>query len=737
MRLQYEIATTGADQLRSVLRGVEREAAASDKRLSRERKATAKGEARERAGLMHGPGRREQLAGIRQAERAQATANARAMREQAAARRQQQRQASLAIKTEERARIASEKTVARARESLDRQRSRALFQLHQQNERQEKRRTDERRTSREKLGRGFARSVSSATGTVTQLGTAAIGVAGGFAAADALREESSIRRQASQLANQAGTPGLKHQLATEATTVRGVNGTETLQGMGRFVGKTGDLDTARQLKGSMGELSLATGADFGDLMETAGQAFNVLKDQISDPVKRLNELNSLMGVLAQQGALGAVEIRDLAQDFGKLGAATRGFEGTAPDLLRTMGAFAQVAVARGGAESSADASTAASRMVGDIVTNRKKFAGIGVDVKSKSDPTKLRDPMSIITDVLEKTGGDVSKTSSLFGLESGKIFKGFAATYSEAEKQKKGSGKKAVMAEYNRFAGAKMDPATIKAQADSRMSDPDKQFEEASKAFSTAVGRELLPAVTKLIPEFAKMIPVLAEATGQFAKFIGWFSQNPLSGLGVIIGAAVAKDVASAGIGKLLESTVMSLLAQTRLGGGLPVGAAGGLAGKVGAVGLAAGGVALAVDQAQSWGQENGGWEGAKSWLGVGKGKGWGFDAVDDMMNQDARERAAREPAGKKLSPPGFLHSGTGSAAPGMVRNEARGDGFDHGRPLHVPDPIAPAAGSEELKKAALEQSQAAAAMKSAADALKSSLPPGPHRTQPIISKER
>jgi hypothetical protein len=324
-------------------------------------------------------------------------------------------------------------------ESLNRQRSRALYQQHREAERLEKKKTRlveseakaQLRARQRFTGGAFGKlgeSVRGSVGAVGRFGAAAVGLAGGFAATNAIGERIRDTKLASQLANQAGDPSLKGGLLKESRGVKGFRSDQILGGIGEFVTKTGDLDTGRQVAGSQAKLSLATGADFEDLMATAGQAFNVLKDQISDPVERIKQLNALMGVLAQQGALGAVEIKDLAQDFGKLGAATRGFEGKAPDLLRAMGAFAQVAVARGGAESSADASTAASRLVGDIVTHKKKFAALGVNIKSKTDKTKLADPMSIIAETLEKTGGDVMKTSGLFGLESGKIFKGFAAT---------------------------------------------------------------------------------------------------------------------------------------------------------------------------------------------------------------------------------------------------------------------------------------------------------------------
>lgn len=493
--------------MKAVLRGVEREFAASNRRMANEKQRT------------------DRVAAKPASTMARAT-------------RQLDRQRSQALfadfRRQERERIASERRVALATRSLDRQRSTALMAQFREQERaakrleqareQAQRRSDAIRTSnRRAMASGLARGVSGAIGTTTRVAGAGAAIVGGFAAAEAIREESAIRRSASQLANQAGDPKIKGELARESRGVRGFTGEEALAGMSEFVTKTGDLDTARKMIGSLGELALATGSDLGDLGATAGQAFNVLRDQIDDPVQRLEELKSLMGALAQQGALGAVEIRDLARDFGKLGAATRGFEGGAPDLLRTMGAFAQIAVARGGAESSADASTAASRLVNDIVTNRKKFSRLGVGIQSKSEPTKLRDPAEIMMDVLEKTGGDVTKTAGLFGMESQKIFKGLGATFSEAEKKKKGSGRGAVEAELARFSGAKLSPEEIASRAESRLADPDLQFAENTKKFNLAISRDLMPAITSLIPELVKLTPIVSELVKAVAKAIAFF----------------------------------------------------------------------------------------------------------------------------------------------------------------------------------------------------------------------
>jgi hypothetical protein len=567
MRLVYEIATTGQDQLRSVLRGVEREAAASDKRLETQRRSSAKTLAREQSGLMHGPGRREQMAGIRQSERAQASANARLMREQAAARRLQERQSALAIKSEERARIASERNLARARESLDRQRSRALLRLHSESERAAERVSAGRRRFAGRVSEGMARSVGGAVGTAAAIGGTAVGVAGGFAAAEALRERSAIQRKASALANAAAKPGqdlgsLKAQLGDEAERVRGFTGTETLGAMQAFVGKTGDLDAARGAIQDLGKLALATESDFESLGETAGNAFNVLADAIEDPNERLKALKKVMAGWAGQGNIGAVELKDLAQFGGRLGASTRKFAGDPSDLLIKMGAMAQAAVRAGGASDAAEATTGVARFAADLTKKpaQKALTALGIDIfagpgkkGSKTYQSKLADPSRIIADILEKTKGSLPANEDIVNAESGKVLGGFADLYNKAEQKKRGTGRKAVLDEFQRYERASLSSKAVEEQAASRLSDPDQQLKAATKEFNNAVGRELVPVAIQLAHHFAELVPLAATLARMFTRFIGFVSDNPFAGLGVIVGAAVSKDIASAGIGAILK----------------------------------------------------------------------------------------------------------------------------------------------------------------------------------------
>lgn len=449
-----------------------------------------------------------------------------------------------------------------------RERMRQVAQEERAQRRVAERATSARRNrAREVIGTA-GNSVSRSLGAVGTYGGAALGLAGSFAMGSAVQTQMSEAAMASKLANQAGNPALKGALLQQAQSVKGFTGAEALQGMEAFVTKTGDLETARTLIGDMGQLALATSTDLGDLGATAGQAFNVLRKQIDDPVERIKELNKLLAVLAQQGSMGAVEIRDLAQDFGKLGAATYAFEGGAPELLRSMGAFAQIAVDSGGAESSADASTAASRLANDIVMHKDRFKALGVDYKSKTDKTKLRSPIEIMLDTLDATGGDIEKTTGLFGIESGKIFRGLSATYSEAEKREKGSGRKAVMDRFGQFAGAKLTQAEINNKAQSRLEDSDLQFKEAMKAFNAEVGSKLLPTLTNLVPEFARMLPYVSRAVELFAKMVDEFARNPLESIGKLIAAKVAIDIASAQIGGAAKEAITKALSRFSPAGG-------------------------------------------------------------------------------------------------------------------------------------------------------------------------
>lgn len=702
MRLQYELAATGQNQIRTVLRGVEREAAASNRRMATDATRTARQTARSTAGSMFAPGRREQMAALRAQER-----------EQIKVERARLREALASSKAEARARLADERNLARAKESLDRQRSRSLLALHREEDRA-------RRGMARGIGRGALRATGGAIGRTAAVGGTALGLVGGIAVGSALAEESAIRRRASVLANKANNPALKGALAAESTQIQGFSGSESLGALDAFMGKTGDLDAGRAALKDIGALALATDADFVEMGEAAGNAFNVIADAISDPQKRIEALNKVLRGWAGQGNIGSVEMSDMAQFGGRLGGASRKFAGDPADLLLSMGAMAQAAVRGGGASDAAEATTGVARFGSDLTKKpaQKALAKLGVDVFSDKNKTHLKDPGQIVAEMLEKTKGSLPMSEDIVNAESGKVLAGFSDIFTKAEAIKRGSGKDAVLAEFQRYKSAGMSDAAVATGVASRMEDPDLQFKEAMKQFNTAVGKDLLPALTKLIPEFTALIPEIGGATREVTRFISFLAENPLSGIMAIMGASVAADVAQAGISSALESGVSSLV------GGMSA-AQIGMAKFAGASVLAAAAIYAAHDQNEALKKETGGLGIFDLVGGALEGKGL-FEQVEENMNRQARERAEREP----LAPPGTLAAQGSAVAAAMTP----------GTPASVPNPAAGAAGGAALVNGGAALERAAGALEKAAAAMPKAGGKGvpeAARSAPIVSPSR
>lgn len=612
--LQYDFKVLGERSVHAAFASIERRATQHNAFVAR---------------TFGGTSTRASAAGSRMQADAHVKARLANEKELAAAGKALDKQRSAALRAnflaEERARMASERRVqqearrldrerASAATALDRQRSRAVAAQFRAAERDAMGRRRERQSFTRGMMATTGRSVGGTLGAVGTMAGSALGIAGVFAAGSAIQTRVSESAKAADLANSAGDPSLKGALLRESQGLRGFTGMEALEGLEAFVQKTGDLEAARALMGDLSQLALATGSNLGEMAAMAGQAFNVLEKEITDPKELLKEVSNLMPVFAQQGRLGTVEVRDLATEFSKLGAAAQAFEGGKVGLLRGMGAFAQMAMDTGGASTSSDAATAAARLAGDIVTNRKKFKTLDVDIQSKTDKTKLRRPEEIMADVLEKTGGDVMKTAGLFGMESKKIFTAMGATFSEHEKRKPGTGRAEALKEFNRLAGADISKEDIAAQAQSVLDEPGMKLKETQKKFNDAVGEKLLPVLIDLIPKFTELIPSIAKAAEFFAKLVDSAARDPVGALFKVLAAKLALDLASAGIGNAIKNKLVSLVGGAGGGVAVPAGvggaapAAGGFLGKPTAAGaLGAAGIGLGVGTLVAAGIEAGG----------------------------------------------------------------------------------------------------------------------------------
>jgi hypothetical protein len=416
-----------------------------------------------------------------------------------------------------------------------------------------------RRATVASIGRGAATTVGGSVKKVLGIGANALalggGLLGGVAAGNAIESEIEIRSAASRLANQVRQPEIKGDLAKEAKGIRGFSGMEALGALEQFTNITGDLDAARQLLPDLGKLALATGTDLGELAATAGNAFIPLKDQIADPTERLKQMRDVMAALAGQGAVGAVEIKQLASYFAGLAATSNRFTGNKGDLLKTMGAITQAARQRGGAADAAEAVTSTERFSSDLINKQKQLLALGVDVTAEGG-TKLADPQEIITRILEKTGGKLGPIGDIFGERGIRAVQGFSPLFVEAEKKKKGSGRAAVAKEFKRLKGAQFSVEDINRGAANRYSDEDIKLKEAQKAFNDAIGTKLMPVLTTLIPKFTELIPKLTDFSGAIADVATHLINNPIPDIGALIAGKITLDLAGAGLGAVVKQAL-------------------------------------------------------------------------------------------------------------------------------------------------------------------------------------
>jgi hypothetical protein len=202
----------------------------------------------------------------------------------------------------------------------------------------------------------------------------------------------------------------KETLMREAMNVGEKTGSDAnvaLEGLGKFVSKTGDLKTGRDLMEQMATYSKATGSSMEDMMDGAGD----LANQLDGVENKSQVLKDLMRGFVGQGKLGAVEIKDLASQMAKIGAASSRFEGGQKSIVE-MGVLAQSARGKGGAATANIAATAVSSFANLFSKGKRQDAFTEMGVETGGTGGKVRDPKAIIMDALRgaerKGGGNVT-----------------------------------------------------------------------------------------------------------------------------------------------------------------------------------------------------------------------------------------------------------------------------------------------------------------------------------------
>lgn len=407
-----------------------------------------------------------------------------------------------------------------------------------------------------------------------------------------------LERRAQNLANQGyqagGDPkgnGTRRTGASVAEDIRaaadatGFDRLTAAEGLGQFVDKTGDLKLGVSILKDMGVLAKATGGDLSDMAAAAGDVAMQLDHVPAE--KKAAAIGNVMRVIAAQGKLGAVEVKDLATLMAKLTSSAGSFEGDVEKNIGFMGALVQMSKAKGGSASAAQAATSVASFTNTLKTPARMaaFKDAGVDILNQKTGN-LKSPEEIILASLSATRGSPEAFKKLFAnVQGARAVEGSAQTYRDAraealdqganENDANEAGLAAVKAEFDKFSKATLGATEVQDSFTNAMNTT------AVKAtlFNSKLEDVARGAGDRLAPALEKAAPGLLVLAQYMANFVSFAAENPWSAVGVALGAAVAK----AGIETTLRSGFEALLKRAFSGAAAGNGKTGGGMGNLGA----------------------------------------------------------------------------------------------------------------------------------------------------------
>jgi hypothetical protein len=496
----------------------ERDAAKEAARLDRERVRTA-----ERA-------ERDIVRAKEKAEREKAELTKKAQREEERAQRDAVRAAEKAAKDQARAIARQQREQIRATHQAERdhrRQSRADHYDRMLASRNVGRTVDNIVTPAARLG---GKGLSFAKGVLSDV---AQGAGADFSLASHVQKNVSLEKNATDLTNAGYMPGEKGQAGIrqdpqalirdvrKAADATATDANVAMEGLQKFVAKTGDLQTGREIIQDLAKYSRATGAELDDMADAAGDVASALGETDNKGEK----VKAVMKAIAAQGKVGAVEIKDLATQMAKIGASATQFTGDGAENVAKMAAISQAARQKGGA---ASATQAAQSTMGFMATFSKaarqnQFKAYGVNIRAADG--KVADPKQIIMDSIAAAASEKHGGMANFDKNMGKMFmdssskratRGFEAVY----KDTKGTHEQkmeAVSKYFDKLANATMSETEVMESFTRSMSTTEAQAQLVNNQLSAAA-QELQ---NSLRPAMAGMAPVMIQGTKAVTDWIG------------------------------------------------------------------------------------------------------------------------------------------------------------------------------------------------------------------------
>jgi hypothetical protein len=440
-----------------------------------------------------------------------------AYRDNARLGREADRAASAEERAARRAADARMREETRARKHVAGIRDRYFLQEQRQQERAEDR-------ARQRRAQRIGAVGTFAVGALGMAGNAAMGAigAGALVVGAASRKEFALRDKTMALARDTRMPGQdaanSEQLAREFQRTALASPGQTAEGIANavkaFTTKTGNLDMARALQGTMATASNATGAD---ITEISGAAADLMQ---KFDIRTVDGMREAMAKLIVQGKKGAFELKDAAAEFPAIASAAQRF-GLDKGVkgVSTLGGLMQIA--REATPSGAEASTAVEMMFTQLVAKSGKLKDAefgGKSVRVFDDKGNARDIQDVLVETIANVGGDDMEAKKqglqkVFDIRGIRAISPLIDTFATAVR----SGTDPVKAMRDKLRDAIDTTAQWSdIQQDAAMT------EQTSSAKLAAAWESLSSKVgDQVVPHVAKMIDAVAKTPGAFDALAG------------------------------------------------------------------------------------------------------------------------------------------------------------------------------------------------------------------------
>jgi hypothetical protein len=425
--------------------------------------------------------------------------------------------------------------------------------------------------------RGAGAGVQSATTIGGAVARSVLNLGGGLSVQDAMQDRLSLEHKASLLSVAAKTGDHPERVDPKSIVNRvkaasvstNMDTDELMEGLNAFTARTGEYKEGAKNLDFFGKISKTTGTSIKDVMKTAGTL------RVQNKNLKEDEMKSLLLSTIMQARQGSVEFEDMARAGGKITRSSGAYVGSQKDNQRDLMGLAQISMRTGG--SVEEGATMLSNISSDAARHQDSIKGLlGKDYLNENGQIKTSAP-EFLADLMGAAGGNVahlvnaeSKGGVGFGLRSLKMFQALSPEFNEArdaalskgasKKEANEAGRKAILDNMNKTIATKYDEKDLNRDFAEVMKSSAEQFEGAVRQLKEEIADQLLPVMKEFLPVFRQLIPVITQVLERFASIASALANNPLAGLGAILGASIMKEVAAAQLQSALEKGLSTSL---------------------------------------------------------------------------------------------------------------------------------------------------------------------------------